>query len=319
MLSVQNLTKSFNGLIAVDNISFEAKAGEIFGLLGPNGAGKTTTIRVIATVLEATSGTAEVAGFDIKKDPEEVRRNIGVLTAEIGLYDRFTARENLRYFGRLYGIQGQKLEDRIEELFKVLEMKDFADRRAGKFSTGMKQKVAIARSIIHDPKVIIFDEPTAGLDVLASRTIIDFMKKAREMGKLVILSTHDMFDAEKLSDRVGILHRGKLVAVNTVQGILQATEANNLEEAFMKTVREKQLSTESDEERKKKAQGHVERSKRSNLTKLRIVSFVFIAIGLAVQFSGFLGEASEMIGFGLVIIGALGAVISKQMLKKYQK
>ncbi|MFC1687667.1 ATP-binding cassette domain-containing protein [Patescibacteria group bacterium] len=319
MLSVQGLTKSFNGLIAVDNVSFEAKAGEIFGLLGPNGAGKTTTIRVIATVLEATGGTAEVAGFDIKKQPEDVRRNIGVLTAEIGLYDRFTARENLRYFGRLYGIQGQKLEDRIEELFNVLDMRSFADRRAGKFSTGMKQKVAIARSIIHDPKVIIFDEPTAGLDVLASRTIIEFMKKAREMGKLVILSTHDMFDAEKLSDRVGILHRGKLVAVNTVKGILESTGASNLEEAFMQTVREKQLSTESDEERKKKSQSLTTRSKKSNLTKVRISSFVFVAIGLAVQFSGFLGDASDMVGVSLVIIGALGAVISKQMLKKYQK
>jgi sodium transport system ATP-binding protein len=145
ILKIQNLTKEFEGFRAVDNASFEARAGEIFGLLGPNGAGKTTTIRVIATTLTPTSGNAEVCGFDIVKNPEEVRKNIGVLTTEIGAYDRFTGRENLRYFGELYGLSGENLEKRIEELNGLLEMRDFIDKRAGKYSTGMKQKLAIAR------------------------------------------------------------------------------------------------------------------------------------------------------------------------------
>ena len=157
MLTVKHLSKFFKEFKAVDDVSFQANAGEIFGLLGPNGAGKTTTISVIATVLSPTSGTAEVVGFDIIKNSEAVRQNLGLLTSEIGLYDRFTARENLRYFGKLYGMEGERLEARINKLIEILDMKMFADRRAGKFSTGMKQKVAIARSIIHDPKVIIFD------------------------------------------------------------------------------------------------------------------------------------------------------------------
>lgn len=236
MLKVKKLTKKFKDFTAVDNISFEAKAGEIFGLLGPNGAGKTTTIRVIATVLQATSGTAEVAGFDIVNNPEEVRKNIGVLTAEIGLYDRFTARENMRYFGQLYGMGGQKLEDRIDELVSILHMERFADRRAGKFSTGMKQKVAIGRSIIHDPKVIMFDEPTAGLDVLAAQTVVTFMKEAKKMGKLVILSTHDMHDAEKLCDNIVIIHKAKVVDQGSVNQLLSKTNQNNLEDAFTSIV-----------------------------------------------------------------------------------
>ncbi|XOU94644.1 MAG: ATP-binding cassette domain-containing protein [Candidatus Kerfeldbacteria bacterium] len=236
MLKVTNLTKKFKNFTAVDDVSFEAKTGEIFGLLGPNGAGKTTTIRVLATVLKATSGTANIAGFDINDNSEEVRKNIGVLTAEIGLYDRFTARENMRYFGQLYGMGGKKLEERIDELVYVLHMERFADRRAGKFSTGMKQKVAISRSIIHDPKVIIFDEPTAGLDVLASQTVISFMKESKKNGKLVILSTHDMNDAEKLCDNIAIIHRAKVVAKGTVSELLQKTNQDNLEGAFTSIV-----------------------------------------------------------------------------------
>lgn len=236
MLSVQGLTKSFKDFTAVKNVSFSAQAGEIFGLLGPNGAGKTTTIRVIATVLQPSSGTATVAGFDIVKQPEDVRRNIGLLTADIGLYDRFTARENLRYFGRLYGMGGEALENRINELVRILHMERFADRRAGKFSTGMKQKVAIGRSIIHDPKVIMFDEPTAGLDVLAAQTVIEFMQQARAMKKLVVLSTHDMFDAEKLCDRVAIMHRSQVVAEGSVKELLAQTKQSNLEAAFTSIV-----------------------------------------------------------------------------------
>ncbi|MFH1207580.1 MAG: ATP-binding cassette domain-containing protein [Patescibacteria group bacterium] len=218
-------------------MSFSADAGEIFGLLGPNGAGKTTTIRLISTVLKPTAGSITVAGRAIEAEPEQVRKAIGVLTTDIGLYDRFTARENLRYFGQLYGMSGDALERRIDELLDLLEMNDFADRRAGKFSTGMKQKVAIARSVIHDPQVIIFDEPTSGLDVLASQTVVKFMRRAKETGKLVILSTHEMFNAEKLCDRVAIMHRGRLVALDTVKIIKNSTRTQTLEDAFLAIVK----------------------------------------------------------------------------------
>jgi len=248
MLKVKNLSKNFNGLVAVDKVFFEAQGGEIFGLLGPNGAGKTTTIRVIATVLSPSSGTAEVAGFDILKNPVEVRQNLGLLTSEIGLYDRFTARENLRYFGKLYGLTGQSLENRINQLVKILEMEKFADRRAGKFSTGMKQRVAIARSIIHDPKVIIFDEPTAGLDVVASQTVINYMKQAKQEGKLVILSTHDMNHAQQLCDRVAIMHRGKIVALDETQAVFQKTNTENLESAFLKIIGEDEAKAANQEQ-----------------------------------------------------------------------
>ena len=236
ILKIANLTKKFGEFTAIDEINFEAFAGQIFGLLGPNGAGKTTTIRTIATVLNPTFGTAEVCGFDILENPQEVRKNIGVLTTDIGVYDRFTGRENLRYFGELYGLFGQPLEKRIEELSKLLEMEDFLDRKSGEYSTGMKQKLAIARSVIHNPKVIIFDEPTAGLDVLASQTVLNFMRKAKEMGKCVILSTHQMVDAEKLCDRIAIIHRGKLIALDTVEAVKRQTKTGNLEDAFLALV-----------------------------------------------------------------------------------
>lgn len=236
ILQVKKLTKTFNSFKAVDNVSFEANAGEVFGLLGPNGAGKTTTIRVIATVLAPTSGTAEVDGFDIVKNSEEVRKNIGVLTTDIGVYDRFTGRENLKYFGELYGLAGEALDKRITELSQLLEMNDFIDRRAGKYSTGMKQKLAIARSVIHDPKVIIFDEPTAGLDVLAAQTILNFMKQAKEQGKCVILSTHRMPDADKLCDRVAIIHQGKIIANDTISSLKAKTSTTDLENTFLKLV-----------------------------------------------------------------------------------
>ncbi|MBU4339264.1 ATP-binding cassette domain-containing protein [Patescibacteria group bacterium] len=237
MLSVKNLTKEFKGFKAVDNVSFEVGEGEIFGLLGPNGAGKTTIIRVIATVLAPTSGTAEILGFDIVKQPEEVRKNIGVLTTDIGVYERFSGRENLRYFGELYGLSGDNLENRINELAKLLDMKDFIDRKSGKYSTGMKQKLAIARSVIHDPKVLIFDEPTSGLDVLASQTVRNFMLNSKESGKCVVFSTHQMRDAEKLCDRVVIIHKGKIIANDKVEVLKSKNNAIDLEDVFMKLVK----------------------------------------------------------------------------------
>ena len=237
ILSVKNLSKEFKNFKAVDEVSFDVQEGEIFGLLGPNGAGKTTIIRIIATVLAPTQGIVEVLEFDIVKNPEEVRKNIGVLTTDIGVYERFSGRENLRYFGELYGLSKKALEERINELSNLLEMRDFIDRRAGKYSTGMKQKLAIARSVIHNPKIIIFDEPTAGLDVLASQTVLEFMRQSQKPGGCVIFSTHQMHDAEKLCDRVVIIHKGKVIASDTVEALKSRNNAGDLEEVFMKMVR----------------------------------------------------------------------------------
>ncbi len=236
VLSVKNLTKKFNGFAAINDISFDASEGEILGLLGPNGAGKTTTIRTIATLQAPTSGTIEACGFDAEKNPEGVRENIGVLTTDIGVYERFTGRENLRYFGELYKIYNAALENRINDLVKLLQMEDFIDRIAGKYSTGMKQKLAIARSVIHDPKIIMFDEPTAGLDVLAAQTVLGFMRQAREDKKCVIFSTHRMNEAEKLCDRAVIIHRGKMIANESISSLKEKTQTPDLEEAFLKLI-----------------------------------------------------------------------------------
>lgn len=239
ILTVRNLVKEYSpGSRAVDDVSFEVGAGEIFGLLGPNGAGKTTIIRTISTILSFTSGKIEVLGMDNRDKAGEVRANIGILTTDVGAYDRFTGRENLRYFGELYGMRTKALEKRIEELTQLLDMKYFIDKRAGKYSTGMKQRLAIARSVVHDPKVIIFDEPTSGLDVLASQTVRNFMQRSKELGRAVIFSTHQMYDAEKLCDRVIIIHKGKTVAYDSVENLKAKTGTGDLEDAFLKLVSE---------------------------------------------------------------------------------
>lgn len=241
LVTTTNLSKSYGATEAVHKVSFNASAGEIFGLLGPNGAGKTTTIRVIATVLAPTTGTASVAGFDIHTNPQAVRRHIGLLTTDIGVYDRFSGTENLAYFGRLYGMDEAVLQARIKDLANLLDMTAFIDRKAGTYSTGMKQKLAIARAVIHDPEVIIFDEPTSGLDVLAAQTVLTFMIHAKEQGKAVIFSTHHLPDAERLCSHVAIMHRGKLVASDTVAAIKRSTKTNNLEDAFLALVNQSSL------------------------------------------------------------------------------
>lgn len=238
ILEVKNLTKEYKNFKAIEDISFEAHEGEIFGLLGPNGAGKTTTIRTIATMLTPTRGSAIVADFDIQKHPEQVRANIGVLTTDIGFYGRFSGRENLEYYGSLYNLSPERIGKRIDELGRLLEMNEFLDRKASEYSTGMKQKLAIARSVIHDPKVIIFDEPTSGLDVLASQTVLNFMRQAKNNKKCVLFSTHQMPDAERLCDRVGIIHKGKIIYNDTILALKSKTATSNLEDAFLKLVKE---------------------------------------------------------------------------------
>lgn len=243
MIEAKNLVKIFRDkkrgeIRAVDDISFACKEGEVFGLLGPNGAGKTTTLRMLSTALRPTSGTAVISGSDIIKEPQMVRRHIGFLSGNTGLYGRLTAREMVRYFGRLYGMRRAEMEKRIEALFDMLDMNDFADSRNEKLSSGMKQKVSIARSVLHDPPVMVFDEPTSGLDVMSSRTIVQFIRRCRDDGKCVIFSTHIMSEATRLCDRIAIIHKGKIYFEGTVQDILGRTGMDNLEDAFIKVVGE---------------------------------------------------------------------------------
>src|SRR5271163_4064070 len=221
MIHLENLTKSFRDLrrgqvLAVDNVSFDAHAGEVFGLLGPNGAGKTTTMRILCTVLKPTSGVATVAGYDVFTQPEKVRQNIGFLSANTAIYDRMSAWELVEYFAKLYGLSGEPLRKRMEEVFTTLRMNDFRDVLGAKMSTGMRQNVSIARAIVHDPPILIFDEPTLGLDVLVARAVRETVARLRELGKCIVYSTHIMREVEKLCDRVAIVSRGKIRATGTL-------------------------------------------------------------------------------------------------------
>ncbi len=196
-VSVERLEKTLGKNRVLRGVSFQAQPGEIFGLLGPNGAGKTTTLRIICTLLSPDSGTVEVLGFDTRKAPEDVRRQVGVVTADIGVYPRLSARENIAYFAQLSGVQDGDLKRRVDAVIERLDIGSFADQRAESLSSGQKQKIAIARAIVHDPQVLMFDEPTSNLDVLASREVREFMVESKGRGKCVIFSTHVMHDAER--------------------------------------------------------------------------------------------------------------------------
>lgn len=241
MIYVENLTKSFRDLrrgtvLAVDHISFEARPGEIFGLLGPNGAGKTTTMRILCTVLKPSGGLVKIAGYDVLTQASQVRQNIGFLSANTAIYDRMSAWELVDFFGRLYGLEGERLRERMEFVFATLQMNDFREVLGGKMSTGMRQKVSIARAIIHDPPVLVFDEPTMGLDVLVARAVLDNIQRLRDLGKCIIYSTHIMREVEKLCDRVAIISRGKIQACGTLDDLRQQQEQNDLEELFFQLV-----------------------------------------------------------------------------------
>jgi len=243
MIEVKNLTKVFPDLrrgqiVAVDNISFRCRAGEVFGLLGPNGAGKTTTLRILSTVLKPTSGTAIVAGADVLREPELVRRRIGFMSSSTAIYDRMTAWELVEYFARLYGVPEPELRERMERLFAELQMNEFRDLLGSKMSTGMKQKVSIARTIVHDPPVLIFDEPTVGLDVLVARTVLEYIQRLRDQGKCIVFSTHVMREAEKLCDRIAIIHRGRILAAGTLDELLDTYGGPDLEELFFRLINE---------------------------------------------------------------------------------
>ncbi len=243
MIQANDLCKIFKDkkrgeVRAVDGVSFECKPGEVFGLLGPNGAGKTTTLRMLSTALKPTSGTALIDGLDVVQEPQKARKRIGFLSGNTGLYGRLSAREMVTYFGKLYGMQKDAIAERIDKIFTMLDMLDFADARNDKLSSGMKQKVSIARSVVHDPPVMVFDEPTTGLDVMSSRTIVGFINRCREDGKSVIFSTHIMSEAARLCDRIAIIHNGRIYAAGTVQDILNTSGCDNLEDAFIKIIGE---------------------------------------------------------------------------------
>lgn len=236
LIDVRNVSKSFGKVTAVDNVSFSVAPGEVYGLLGPNGAGKTTTLRILATLLKPDSGSATVAGHDVIREPEAVRSTIGVVNGGMGLYDRLTGREILYYFGRLYDLSEAQIERRITELDDLLDLRDTLTRRAGGFSTGMAQKIVIARAVLHDPPVIFFDEATSGLDVVARRAVVDFVRDYPSRGRAVVYSTHVMSEVEELCDRASIIYQGRKIAEDTVQDLIAQGGGTSIEEAFFRLV-----------------------------------------------------------------------------------
>ncbi len=241
MIEVQQLGKQFRdkkrGMIrAVDGISFRCEPGRIYGLLGINGAGKTTTLRMLATILAPTSGAARVAGYDVVREAQRVRASIGFLSTATALYGRLTAQELVEYFGRLHGMNAKNLRRSVDSLFSRLDMDAFRQRRCDNLSTGMKQKVSIARSLVHEPSVMIFDEPTAGLDVIAARTIVGFIRDCRAQGKTVLFSTHVMSEVEKLCDTIGIIHNGHLMAEGSLAELRACYAQHDLEDIFVRVV-----------------------------------------------------------------------------------
>ncbi|EMB13567.1 MULTISPECIES: ATP-binding cassette domain-containing protein [Rhodopirellula] len=252
MIHVQHLTKAYEDLrrgrfLAVDHISFCVQPGEIFGLLGPNGAGKTTVLRILSTVLRPSSGIATIDGYDVSHEPAEVRRRIGFVSNNTAIYDRMTAWEMVGYFGRLHGMQRDELNDRLEKLFSQLRMNEFRDVPGSKMSTGMQQKVSIARALVHDPPVLIFDEATLGLDVLVARNLLEVIRELREAGKCLIFSTHIMSEVERLCDRIAIMHRGRILDSGTLDELVDRHEEQNFEELFFSLLSEHETA-ESNEQ-----------------------------------------------------------------------
>jgi len=248
MVKVKNLKKIYklskkqknkknaskDSLIAVNNISFEAKSGEIFGLLGPNGAGKTTTLRCISTLIKPSEGEISVCGFDVFEDSFKVRENIALLTNDIKLDENFTPKYTMEYIGSLYGLSKEEICQRRTELFSYFNVDSYQDMKISELSQGMKQKLSIAVSLVHDPKVIIFDEPTNGLDVITAKAVTDYLLKLKKLGKTIIISTHIMNVAAKLCDKIAILLKGEICIDDNLDNILSKTNTLSLEEAFFK-------------------------------------------------------------------------------------
>ncbi len=241
MIHVRQLTKTYEDLQvgqfkALDQISFDAMPGQIFGLLGPNGAGKTTALRILSTVLKPTSGTATINGFEVQKDAEQVRHQIGFVSANTAIYDRMTAWEMVQYFGRLYGMDADHLKDRMESIFERFQMANVRDVLGSKMSTGMKQKVSIARAIIHNPPVLIFDEATSGLDILVARQVLNTVEQLRDQGKCILFSSHIMTEVRRLCDRITIMNRGRILTEGTIEELKEKHKQNDIEELFFQQI-----------------------------------------------------------------------------------
>lgn len=239
---VQNLSKTFydegrGEIRAVDSISFECREGEVFGLLGANGAGKTTTLRMLSTILTPTSGTASILGHDVVTDTQGVRKNLGFFSATTALYPRLTARETIEFFARINQYPADRVTARVDYLIDRFGLTKYAAARVEKLSTGMKQKVSIARTVAHDPLIIIFDEPTVGLDVLNALDVQETIKQLRSEGKTIIFSTHIMSEAERLCDRIAIIHSGHILACDTLAGLRESTHQHYLEDIFVQYVK----------------------------------------------------------------------------------
>ncbi|MBZ4332297.1 ATP-binding cassette domain-containing protein [Corallococcus interemptor] len=236
MIEARNLHKRFGSVTAVHDVTFTAEDGVITGLLGPNGAGKTTTLRMLYTLVRPDGGTATVDGVDVAKEPEVARRALGVLPDARGLYPRLTAREHARYFGELHGLSGAALDARVEELVELLDMKDIADRRTEGFSQGERVKVALARALVHGPRNVLLDEPTNGLDVMATRSVRTLLRKLKAQGCCVVFSSHVMQEVAALCDRIVVVARGRVVADGTADALRASTGKDSLEEAFVSVI-----------------------------------------------------------------------------------
>ena len=238
MIEAHKLRKTFNKgkVVAVDDVTFTARDGQITGLLGPNGAGKTTTLRMLYTLLKPDSGTMKIDGIDPMADPIGVKQKLGVVPDSRGLYDRLTARENIRYYGRLQGLSKNTIESRINHLSDILDMAPFIDRKTDGFSQGQRVKVAIARALIHEPGTILLDEPTNGLDVMTTRALREFLLRLKMEGHSVVLSTHIMQEVAALCDRIVIISKGRIAAEGTAQQLLEKSGEENLEDAFVKLI-----------------------------------------------------------------------------------
>jgi sodium transport system ATP-binding protein len=232
MIRFSGLTKRYGPLTAVRDLSLEIAEGEVYALLGPNGAGKTTALRCLATLLAPSQGTASVDGIDVREDPVAVRRRLAFLAASMGLYERLSARELISYFGRLHGVPGKRLRTRVEDMIELFGIGPFADRLCGRLSTGQRQRVSLARALVHDPPALILDEPTLGLDMLSGQTIYDFIATERQRGKAILFSTHQMYEVDLLASRVGVLRGGRLVAEGAPSELVARTGEVNLARAF---------------------------------------------------------------------------------------
>jgi ABC-2 type transport system ATP-binding protein len=232
-IETHDLTKKFNSFTAVDNVNLDVHRGEIYGFLGPNGAGKSTTIRMLCTLLEPTSGSAKVHGYDIVKQGNEVRKRIGLVSEKMIMYPRLTALENMMFFGKLYRMEQGALRKKSEELLEMVKLTPFKDKQVGGFSSGMRQRVNVIRAILHDPDILFLDEPTTGLDPQSTRFVRDLIKELKQRGHTIVLTTHIMEEADELSDRVCVIDNGKIMAVDTPQQLKDMHKTSSLLDVFL--------------------------------------------------------------------------------------